>query len=213
VVGLDVAGWPCVVVGAGTVGTRRARTLAGAGAEVTVVAPMASDEVRSLAAAGRLRWEARRLEVEDLAGARLVVAAADDAATNTLAAEGAPSEALVSRADRAAAGHLTFPPLVRRGPVAVAVASGGRAPAVSAWVADRLDAAIDGAIGLDADGLALLVDLVAEVRSDGTAVTPGPGDWRSALARTMLDDVLLDLIRAGRRDQAKDRLLACLSSS
>jgi siroheme synthase (precorrin-2 oxidase/ferrochelatase) len=107
----------------------------------------------------------------------------------------------------------------------VAVSTGGAAPAVARLLAAVLDEQLDTALGLDLDDLSTLVEVVEEVRAqlgeqsyagwaqvDGTAgdegVTPGPLDWRSAL-----DGSILDLIRQGRRAEAKERLLACLSSS
>lgn len=212
VVTLDVRGWDCLVVGGGPVGTRRALALAAAGATVRVVAPQGTPALQRAAEAGTLSWERRAVEHDDAAGARLVVTATDVPDVNAAVAARAEG-ALVSRADDAAASGLTFPAVRRRGPVRVAVDTGGRAPAVAAWAAGRVDDALDGALGLDAAGLELLVELVEELRSGGTGVTPAGGDWRSALARTMLDAVLLDLIRTGRRTEAKDRLQACLSSS
>ena len=213
---LRVAGRRCVVVGAGRVGARRASQLVEAGAEVVVVAPAAGERVADLARAGRLVHHPRAFLPGDAAGAFLVVVATGDPAADDGAAVAAgDAGALVERADRAAEGDVAVSGVVRRGPLSVAVSTGGLAPAVSAWATGLLDAGLDGLLGLDADGVALLVDVVAEVRSElaagrgsGPGVTPARPDWRSALDRTMLD-----LIDSGRRAQAKERLLACLSSS
>ncbi|MFZ4517483.1 MAG: precorrin-2 dehydrogenase/sirohydrochlorin ferrochelatase family protein [Microthrixaceae bacterium] len=209
-----MAGRRCVVVGAGPVGGRRARILAGAGAEVTVVAPVASPEVEAMALEGTLTWERRTFVPADAAEAFLVVAATDDPAVNGAVADSAPPGTLVARADHAPSTDVTFPSVVERGPVTVTVATSGRAPVVGRWLADRIDERLDEVTGLDADGLALLVDLAAELRPGGGAgVTPAAGDWRSALRRSMLDAVLLDLIRSGDRAAARERLRTCLSSS
>ena len=56
---LRVAGRRCVVVGAGPVGARRARSLVEAGAQVVVVAPVAGPEVVAAARDGSLKWIAR----------------------------------------------------------------------------------------------------------------------------------------------------------
>ena len=77
-VSLPVAGRRVLVVGAGTPGTRRALALVAAGAQVDVVAPTASDDVRRAAAEGRLTWSARPYRTADLAGAWLVHAATGD---------------------------------------------------------------------------------------------------------------------------------------
>ena len=225
-VGLRLTGRRCVVVGAGPVGRRRVGRLLDAGAQVVLVAPDAVHELVALAADGAIEWRQRDVEPDDVAGAVLVVAATgvpavDDAVSGAARAAGA----LVNRVDDAGAGDVDLTAEVRRGPLSIAVSTGGEAPAVSAWAASLIDATLDDSLGLDDAGVALLVEVVAEVRAERAAaaptaaptttttagappVTAGLPDWRSALDRTMLD-----LISRGRKAQAKERLQACLSSS
>jgi siroheme synthase-like protein len=208
---LDVRGRRCVVVGAGSVGARRAATLVAAGADVVAVAPEAVASLAAAAAEGSLRWEQRQFAPDDLDDAFLAVAASGVAAVDE-AVSAAASErgVLVNRADRAERGDLAFPAVVRRGPLRVAVSTGAAAPSVTRLVAELLDEHLDQVLGMGADDLQALVDVVAEVRTQlgATGVTQGPLDWRSAL-----DGSILDLIRQGREAEAKERLLACLSSS
>jgi siroheme synthase-like protein len=189
------------VVGAGPVGSRRAATLHEAGAKVLVVAPDVSASVVALVEGGSVELARRPFEPADLDGALLVVAATGDRSVDDAVSVAA-----------GARGVLAFPALVRRGPVRLAVDSGGTAPAVSRLVADMVDGALDEVLGLDADGLTLLVQVVAEVRAQLAGAPGGSGggalDWRSAL-----DGSILELIRQGREAEAKERLLACLSSS
>jgi hypothetical protein len=64
--------------GAGPVATAKVRSLGPAGAEILVIAPDAVAAIADAAAAGTLRWERRRYDEGDLAGAALVVAATAD---------------------------------------------------------------------------------------------------------------------------------------
>ena len=75
---LKLAGRDVLVVGAGPIGTSKARSLVEAGARVTVVAPDAEPELHDLAAAGALVLHARPFVDVDVDGAWLVVAAAID---------------------------------------------------------------------------------------------------------------------------------------
>jgi precorrin-2 dehydrogenase / sirohydrochlorin ferrochelatase len=200
-----------VVVGAGPVGARRARTLLDAGAEVVVVAPEVDPSLEPLEAAGGLRVLRRPFEEQDLAGAVLVVAATGVAAVDERV--GAAAGALgipVNRADDATRGDLAFPSAVHRGPVTLAVSTAGRSPVVARWVAGLLGDGLDELIGLGPHGYELLVEVVESVgrrlREAGTGVTSA--DWRRALDRS-----ILELIDQGRVAEAKERLLACLSSS
>jgi siroheme synthase-like protein len=218
---LDVRDWPCLVVGGGPVGARRALRLADAGAVVTVVSPDAVDEIVAAADAGRLRWERRPHDASGMGHPRLVVTATDDPAVNARVAADAPAGCLVCRADDAGSGEIGFPALAVDDGVEVAVASAGGVPGLSRWVAGRLAVALDGVVGLDAAGRALLSELLGEIRretapsSEAMAAHPERQgvDWRTNLDRTMLDPVIWDLIRTGRRAEAKERLQACLSSS
>ncbi len=77
-VGLDLVGRRVVVVGAGAVGTRRARGLAAEGAHVALVDPSPSDAARGLAQAppaGRVELVERAVTEADVDAAWLVVAA------------------------------------------------------------------------------------------------------------------------------------------
>ena len=53
---VDLEGKKVVVVGAGTIAGRRIRTLLDFGARITVIAPEAVDQIRTLAAEKELVW-------------------------------------------------------------------------------------------------------------------------------------------------------------
>jgi siroheme synthase-like protein len=82
-VGLDVRDRTCIVVGAGSVGTRKVTNLLRAGAAVVVVSPEATGTVALHAEEGRILWKKRDFLEEDIEGAFLVVAATDDVELNT----------------------------------------------------------------------------------------------------------------------------------
>jgi siroheme synthase-like protein len=216
-VGLVLAGRRCVVVGGGAVGGRRAASLVAAGAEVVVVDPSPGAEVEELAAGGRATVLRRPADPDgDVPGAALVVCATGDPVVDAaVAAAAARSGALVNRADAAGAGDVVLPAVVDHGPLRVAVHGpvGRPAPAAGAWAAGRLRSGLTELLGLDAAATGLLVDVVAEVREElagggRSSATPGAADWRNGL-----DGTMLELICRGRRAEAKDHLLACLSSS
>ncbi|HEV3402383.1 MAG TPA: hypothetical protein VG078_11230, partial [Acidimicrobiales bacterium] len=93
--------------------------------------------------------------------------------------------------------------VVRRGSLVLTVSTGGRSPAVARWLRERLEAQF----GPEYESL---LDLVADQRA---AIKAGGGsptdvDWQKAL-----DSDMLDLIRTGDLDSARERLETCLSSS
>jgi precorrin-2 dehydrogenase / sirohydrochlorin ferrochelatase len=92
---------------------------------------------------------------------------------------------------------------VRQGPLLVTFSTGGASPAVATWLRRRFTAEFG------PEYVTLITLLAAErtrLKADGRS-TEGL-DWQAAL-----DSGMLDLIRGGHLAEAKERLLACLSSS
>ena len=75
---LRIAGRRVLVVGGGTVATRRVPGLIAAGAQVEIVAPELTPALQAHVDAGRAVWTPRRFAPGDVAGAWLVHVAVDD---------------------------------------------------------------------------------------------------------------------------------------
>ena len=198
---LLIAGRRCLVVGGGRVAARKAEGLLACRAVVHVVAMAVGPDVRALAG---LTWEERPYRAGEAAGYRLVMTATGipevDAA---VFADGEAAGVWVNSADDPTHCSFTLPAVARRGPVMLTVSTGGHSPALAGWLKERLAAQV----GPEYEVLAgLLSEERDAVRAEGRS-TEGL-DWRSAL-----DSDMLDLIRSGRVQQAKERLHACLSSS
>lgn len=141
---LDLTGEPCVVIGGGRVGERKAAGLLAAGADVTVVSPRLTPRLSALAAEGRIRALLRPYApgLAALAEARLVFAATDDAAVNkAVLAEARKLGKLANAADAPEASGFHVPAVVRRGRLTLAVATAGASPAVAAKLKRQLEAA------------------------------------------------------------------------
>jgi precorrin-2 dehydrogenase/sirohydrochlorin ferrochelatase len=202
-VNLVVDGRRCVVVGAGRIAARKIDALLAAGAEVHVVAPEAVAEVEAWADEGRLTLQPRRFEAADLDGAWLATTATGVAEVDrAVFAAGEARRVWVNSADDPANCSFTLMSVIRRGDLVVTVGTGGRSPALAAWLRRRLG----DELGPEYETLLdLLADAREEVRASGRS-SEEP-DWQQAL-----DSGMLDLIRAGRTDDAKEMLRACLSS-
>ena len=214
---LLVAGRPCLVVGAGPIAARKAAGLLAAGAVVTVVSPAVSGAMEALAGegssaaegspgsggGGELRIERRPYRPGEAGDYRLVVTATGDPAVDgAVAADAEAAGVWVNAADDPAHCSFYLPALARRGPVSVAVSTDGTSPALASWLRDRLDSEL-GPVG-ELEALAgLLAQARAEIRGAGGR-TEGL-NWRGAL-----DSDMLELIRSGQVDQARERLRACL---
>ncbi len=78
----DLTEKKAVVFGAGEIASRRVRTLLSFIGELHVIAPEASLEILALAEEGKLTYQKKRYEREDLYDAQLVLAATDDRKVN-----------------------------------------------------------------------------------------------------------------------------------
>ena len=197
-VGLVVAGKHCVVIGGGSVAARKVAGLVESGAVVTVVAPSMCREVAEMP----VMRVVRPYEAGDLEGAWLAIVATDDPAVNRrVYADAEAARVWVNAADDPVACSFTLPAVLRRGPVTVAVSTGGHSPALAGW----LRAKIGTQIGSEVADLAVLL---SEVRDEFKAAgrSTEEVDWRPAL-----DSDMLELIKAGQVSQARERLKACLS--
>jgi uroporphyrin-III C-methyltransferase/precorrin-2 dehydrogenase/sirohydrochlorin ferrochelatase len=141
-----------LVVGGGSVATRRVPSLLDSGADVVLVSPHLTPALHALADAGRLRWLARAFEDPDVDGAWLVHVAVDDpAAAARVSAAAEERRVFCVRADDRHAATAWTPATTRHGPVTVAVTAGGdprRAMAVRDAVHHLLAAT---PVGVDAD--------------------------------------------------------------
>jgi len=200
-VNLLVAGRRCVVVGAGPVAARKIATLLDLGAAVVVVAPHVTDEVRAWARAGRLELRARPFEPADLDEAWLAITATGDPEVDRAVAEAGEARRIwVNSADDPANCSFTLLSLVRRGDIVVAIGTNGRSPALARHLRERIAAEI----GPEYEAtLELLAEQREAMRAAGRP-TEVPG-WRDAFAAG-----LVELVREGRTDEAREVLRRCL---
>jgi siroheme synthase-like protein len=198
-VNLVVAGRRVLVVGGGSVAAEKARGLLGAGAIVHVVAVAVREAVRAL----DLTWEERPYQSGDVAGYRLAVACTHDPAVNrAVFDDGEAAGVWVNAADDPAHCSYTLPARFDQGRLLVTVSTAGHSPALAGWLRDQLGHQL----GPEYD---TLIDLLAEARAAMVAAgRPTLGaDWRSAL-----DSGMLDLVRAGRLDEARELLQTSLAA-
>ena len=194
---LDLEGRECLVVGAGVVAARKVAGLLDAGARVTVVSPVLAPAVLDIARDGRLRWWPREYAKGDVTGFALVMVATDDEAVNALvAAEARERSIWVNCADDPARCDFILPSVLRRGPLTVAVSTGGASPTVAHMVREELELVLPSDYGAHTE---VVADVRRALRDRGIALDAQR--WRDAL-----DDELKRLVAAGRSAEARDRL-------
>ena len=125
---LELKDVPCLVVGSGPVALRKAQALESFGAQVKTVSPEAS---------GRVFADV------DIEGMALVVAATNDAEVNRHVADLCKAKGIpVNVVDDPANCTFIFPAIARKGPLTVAVSSGGACPVAAKLVRDKVARAV-----------------------------------------------------------------------
>jgi len=123
---VDLSGALCLVVGGGTVGSRRALALLQFGARVTLVAPIVPPEWLH-SAPGNLTVYARRYQESDLDGIQLCVAATSDITLNASIAQACNHRHIpVNVASDMRLGTFHFPALVLREDICIGLHAGGK---------------------------------------------------------------------------------------
>jgi siroheme synthase-like protein len=190
-----------LVVGAGRIAARKIEPLLELGAQVTVVSPAASDEVKAWAAAGRLTLAERPFAPADLDGVWLAFTAADDPAVNAAVhAAGEERRIWVNSADDPANCSFTLMSVIRRGDLVLSVGTGGRSPAL----ATRVRRTLEQEYGPEYE---VLLDVLSEAREAlrSSGRSSENADWQAAF-----DAGIVEMVRAGRIDEAKELLNTCL---
>lgn len=203
-ISLKVAGRTALVAGGGPVAARKAEALLQAGARVRVISPTLAPALEGMAAAGRVEWVGRGWQPGDTEGAFLVLAATGSPAVDAaVAAEAEAAGRLFCVAGEGERGSFAFTAEVRRGPLTVAVSTGGASPALAA----RVRQAVEGAVGPEYGELATLM---AELRDEVKAAAGLSQAERAALFTAMVDGPALTHLARGDREAAAAALRAVL---
>ena len=201
---LDLSDAPCLVIGGGEVAARKIRSLIHVGARVTVVAPVLADTTAEIAKRHDLDVARREFEETDVRGQLLVIAATGDADVNRRAfAACRERRVLINTVDDAALSTAIFPSIVDRGPVTVAVSTGGTSPTLARRIREQIEALLPAATGRLAEFLGGRRARVREAVPDI--------DARRRLWDNALDGNMPALVAAG-NEQAADAELRRLAS-
>ncbi len=139
---------PCLVVGGGAVAARKLALLRRAGARVTVVSPRLDEELAVGAAAGEIRWVARRFRAADVNGQRIAIAATADESVNAKVAQAARARGCwVNVVDRPQLSDFISPALVDRAPLLVAISTGGAMPVLARRIRTWLEGLLPASLG------------------------------------------------------------------
>ncbi len=145
---LKLRGRECLVIGGGAVALRKIELLLKAGATISVAAPELHPQVRRLVEEKQIVHAAHAFSPELLDRKILVIAATDDAAVNRAVHEQAGARNIpVNVVDQPELCTVTFPSIVDRSPLLIAVGSNGSAPVLARRIRQKLESWIPAGYG------------------------------------------------------------------
>lgn len=196
---LDIQNRPCLVVGGGSVGTRKVEALLGCGARLTVVSPVASEQLHQLRQAGRIELKERFYRSGDLAGMFLVIGATDDDELNRqISKEAESNNMLCNIADRPEVCNFILPSVVRRGDLAITISTSGKSPAL----AKKLRKTLETQFGAE---YAKLLLLMGAIRKKLLARAHEP-EAHKKLFEQLINGELLELLREEKNEEINSLL-------
>lgn len=198
---LNIKGKHCVVFGGGVVAEGKIAKLRDAGAKITVVSPRVTEGILAAVEQGCLDWQAREYQTGDLEGAFLGIAATKVRSVNqSISQEAEELGVLLNVVDEPSRCSFIAPSIVNRGPVTVAISTGGASPALARKLREELTASR--VLGW-ADLAGIMSQARRQVKNQCLAVDPQR--WQCCLTRD-----LLQLAQEGREEDALTSLMSNL---
>jgi precorrin-2 dehydrogenase/sirohydrochlorin ferrochelatase len=137
---LKLSARPCLVLGAGTIAESKIAGLLEAGGRVRVVAPEATQQVRSWAQSNSIEWHQRSFQPDDLTGMFLVVAATSSAELHQRIFEEAKRRGVLCNiVDVPVLCDFYYPAVVQRGALQIAISTAGKSPALAQRLRKQLE--------------------------------------------------------------------------
>jgi len=191
---LDINDRNCLVIGGGSVGTRKALALVESGANVTVISPTVTDTLRSLARRGTINLKTRTYCPADMEGMFLVFGATNQETLNRQINQDAERlNMLCNIADRPAVCNFILPATVKRGDLVIAISTSGKSPAFAKELRKHLETQFG-------DEYATLLTLMGGIRSLLLKEKHAPEEHKPIFNR-IIQSGIIDLIKADKKEE------------
>jgi precorrin-2 dehydrogenase/sirohydrochlorin ferrochelatase len=193
---LDITNKPCLVVGGGKVAERKVLSLLKAGADVTIISPGLTTELKDLVKKKKIRHVPKRYRPGDLAGyikgAFLVISATNSEKINKkIHAEAEKTGKLVNVVDSPGLCNFIVPSVVERGNLKIAISTSGRFPMLAKTLRGNLEWSIPGEYETFVDILGAVRD---KLLKEGVRY-----DKMIEIYQTLLSSLRLDWIKENSR--------------
>ena len=137
---LKLSARPCLVVGAGAIAESKIASILDAGSRIRVVAPQATQQIRTWAQSNMVDWHQRPFEPADLDGMVLVIAATSSTELHERIFEEATRRGVLCNiVDVPPLCDFYYPSVVQRGALQIAISTAGQSPALAQRLRKQLE--------------------------------------------------------------------------
>lgn len=202
---LHLKGKKAIVVGGGKVATRKVRTLLKTQAEITVISPVITSEMKKWVKAERICWMEKSFSAEDVSNGFLIIAATNSKEVNEEVYQAINSYQLFNRVDHPDLSNFSVPSTFRRGKLMVSVSTSGASPGLSRKISEEISNNYDHSYE---DYVEFLDNCRARVLGEIEEA-----EVRRHIFKELLDSSYLDLTRSHSLEERNERFLLLLRQS
>ena len=204
-VNLDIKNRQCLVVGGGSVASRKAKTLMECGAKVTVVSPEFTKGLKNLEQNSSITLVQRPYKTNDLEEKFLVIGATNDETLNRrINADAEKRNMLCNIADVPDICNFILPAIIRRGDLCLAISTSGKSPAF----AKKLKKDLEKTFG---DEYAQFLMLMGEIRKKLLSTEHAP-EAHKPIFEKLINHRLPDMIKHNKKERINQLLFDVLGS-
>lgn len=201
---LDIENKPILIVGGGTVALRKVETLLEYGALVKIVSPRIIPELQDMVNKEHCEWIPREYSSEDIQDSLLIFSCTEKEEVNAQVAEDAKANnRSVNVVDDPDKCSFIVPSIMTRGDLSIAISTSGSSPIVARQIRQELE-------GFYGDEIRLYLDLLKTWRKEAKQYLPL--EKRTQFLNRVTDGEVLNYLKQGHHDQAKEVIENCFQS-
>lgn len=201
---LDIENKPILIVGGGTVALRKVETLLEYGALVRIVSPRIIPELQDMVNKGQCEWIPREYSDEDIKDSLLIFSCTEKEEVNAQVAQDAKANnRSINVVDDPDKCSFIVPSIMTRGDLSIAVSTGGSSPIVARQIRQDLE-------GFYGDEMIIYLELLKTWRKE--AKQHLPLEKRAQFLNKITDGEVLNYLKQGQHDQAKEVIENCFQS-
>lgn len=194
-----------LVVGGGHIALRKIKRLLKESCKITVIAPEAIEEIEELARKEAVYWEKKFYSAEDSKNFSLVISCTgNQKVAETISEESKKYHFLYNASDFPELGNCTLPAHVEKGSIGISISTGGKSPAISKMLMNRVKDAIP-------EHMDEWLERVSKVR-DTLKKEIHDSKIREKFWAIVAEEKVMSLVESGKIDEAEEYLRHAISS-